>query len=152
MIKRIFYVDNIEGNDLNSGITKEKALKSIEKVNSILLSPGDEVRFKCGGTWQGMLQPKGNGEKYAPIRISSYGEGEKAEIDGAGAYAGILLDGVSNYKAVFMHNYYEACQCPLDNERLSKVEINIWDLLVHPKDGKDWLQDKWDLLCKFARG
>ena len=44
-----------------------------------------------------MLSLHGNGERFAPVRISSYGEGGRPEIDGDGSYAGVFLQGVSHY-------------------------------------------------------
>ncbi|MCI9664716.1 MAG: right-handed parallel beta-helix repeat-containing protein [Lachnospiraceae bacterium] len=94
---RIFYVDSVDGNDLNSGTVKEKPWKSLDRVNRMILEPGDEVLFRCGGRWRGMLSLHGNGERFAPVRISSYGEGGRPEIDGDGSYAGVFLQGVSHY-------------------------------------------------------
>lgn len=97
MSGRKFYIDHIMGDDSFCGTSQEKPWKTIEKANSQQLEPGDEVLFCRGRKWKGMLVPHGNGGKYAPIHIAAYGEGEKPEIDGAGAFAGILLEGVSHY-------------------------------------------------------
>lgn len=49
MTGRIFYVDSAEGCDENCGTEEKKPWKSLEKVNSLYLRPGDEIRFKRGG-------------------------------------------------------------------------------------------------------
>ena len=44
---RIFYLDAVNGNDENSGITPDAALKSLEASNQILFGAGDKLRG-CG--------------------------------------------------------------------------------------------------------
>lgn len=96
MEKRVFYVDSKEGSDKNSGTSTEQAWKSLDRVNQERLYPGTKVCFKCGGSWKGTLLLRGEGIKAAPIVITSYGKGEKPEIDGDGAYSAIYLQGVSH--------------------------------------------------------
>lgn len=73
----IYYVDSENGNDTNNGTSEGTAFQTIEKINSIEFQPGDQILFKCGGTWTGALMPKGSGEEGNPITIGSYGEGPK---------------------------------------------------------------------------
>lgn len=73
----IYYVDSENGNDTNNGTSEGTAFRTIEKINSIEFQPGDQILFKCGGTWTGALMPKGSGEEDNPITIGSYGEGSK---------------------------------------------------------------------------
>ena len=56
---RIFYLDAVNGNDENSGITPDVALKSLEAANQILFGAGDKLLLKCGCEWKGMLCPQG---------------------------------------------------------------------------------------------
>lgn len=98
--KRIFYVDNRNGDDINNGLSPEQAWKSLEHLNTEGFLPGDVIRLKKGCEWHGMLAPKGSGSRYAPIVLESYGEGEVSDrpvIHGDGAYAAILLEGVSHW-------------------------------------------------------
>lgn len=44
-----------------------------------------------------MLTLRGDGGRHQPVRITAYGEGEKPEIDGCGAYDGVLLEKSSHY-------------------------------------------------------
>ncbi len=54
--RRTFYVDSQNGRDGNNdGLSADKAWRSLERVNSAELKPGDTVRFKCGGLWRGSL-------------------------------------------------------------------------------------------------
>ncbi len=78
---RAYYVSN-SGNDSGGG-TKESPYKTIAKINTIKLNPGDGVFFKAGETFKGTLAigAESHGSWQASINISSYGKG-KAIIDG----------------------------------------------------------------------
>lgn len=52
---RIFYLDAVNGNDKNNGITPDEALKSLEAANRIVFGEGDKLLLKCGCVWKGML-------------------------------------------------------------------------------------------------
>ncbi len=93
--KRIFYVDNSNGDDSFSGLSEEEAWKSLERVNEQTFLPGDSICLKKGGQWHGMLAPKGCGAPFLPIVLGSYGEGAMPVIHGDGSYAAILLEEVS---------------------------------------------------------
>lgn len=67
------------GNDANDG-SQATPLKTIGKVNSLPIAPGDKIFFNGGDTFFGSLIPK-SGTQTAPIIISSYGTG-KARITG----------------------------------------------------------------------
>ena len=54
--------------------------------------------LKCGCEWKGMFCPHGDGDRSQFAQIGTYGDGEAPLIDGNGAYASILLDGVSYWK------------------------------------------------------
>ena len=63
---RIFYLDAVKGNDENSGITPDKALKSLEAANQILFGAGDKLLLKCGCEWKGMLWYTGIARRFSP--------------------------------------------------------------------------------------
>lgn len=80
----IYYVDAAasEGND---GLSPEKALKTIEQVNSLKLMPGDMVLFKRNCVWNGGLFISNSGSEDAPIIYDAYGEGQNMpRINGNG--------------------------------------------------------------------
>lgn len=79
-----FYVDNVNGNDQNDGTSPTTAWKSLDKVNSITLQPGESLLFKSGGTWTGQLSPKGSGTEGNHIKIGMYGTGARPIIAGGG--------------------------------------------------------------------
>ncbi|MBE6605861.1 MAG: hypothetical protein E7635_02330 [Ruminococcaceae bacterium] len=93
-----YYVSSSNGNDKNDGLSPEKAWKTIEKVNSMTLKPGDGVFFKRGDTWRyfGSLNAKSG------ITYSAYGEGAKpyfiCSLDAAGAEKWTLTDAPNVYR------------------------------------------------------
>jgi len=96
---RVFYVDNVVGNDANAGISRSKAWASLDKVNSFTFKPGDRISFKAGTVYTGQLKPKDSGKKGQPIIIDMYGVGPKPRIDGKGAYLDtVLLENVQYWE------------------------------------------------------
>ena len=79
------------GNDSAAGTSEATAWKSLSKVNATTFQPGDNIRFKRGGVWQGTLSPQGSGNSSAQITLGSYGSGAKPLIEGAGAGAAIAI-------------------------------------------------------------
>jgi hypothetical protein len=76
-----YYVSQA-GNDDNPG-TKSRPFKSLQKLNSIQLKPGDKIFLKGKEIFQGTLSLAVNGTSDKPILISSYGNGDgNAVIDG----------------------------------------------------------------------
>lgn len=94
------YYVNPSGDDNNSGASPNDAWKSISKVNSVDLKPGDIVLFKGDNTYDGGLYfDKNDGNDSSnPVKISSYGTGRATINAGTGkgimAYntAGFIID------------------------------------------------------------
>jgi hypothetical protein len=77
--KRTFYVNPSEGSDQNTGVSKEEAWKTLEKVSDFhlkgLFQPGDDILLKAGEIFTETITFKNlNGTKQNPITISWYGE------------------------------------------------------------------------------
>lgn len=94
------YFISPSGSDTNSGISPQDPWKTISKINSIDLQPGDEVLFEGDQTYEGNIYLDENdaNDPNNPVRISSYGSG-RAMIssglsDGLMAYntSGIIVD------------------------------------------------------------
>ena len=82
----VHYIDSINGNDSNSGLSKTDAVKSINGLKIESVRPGDKFLFRNGGRYEaGFTITDWCGTKEEPIVISSYGEGEQAVlyVDGA---------------------------------------------------------------------
>jgi len=77
---RIYYLDSSNGHDKANGLSPETAWKSIDKIASVDLNPGDSVLFACGSVWSGILLINDSGIQDTPIIYSSYGEGQKPQI------------------------------------------------------------------------
>lgn len=69
------------GSDVNDGLSPAKAWKTIAKVDSAILAPGDKVLFEGGKTFTGFLYITANGSAGNTIKFASYGTG-KAIING----------------------------------------------------------------------
>ncbi|MGA1821194.1 MAG: right-handed parallel beta-helix repeat-containing protein [Thermoplasmatota archaeon] len=82
-----YYVDATKGNDSNSGTSATAAWKTVARVASKTLQPGDTVKFKRGevfkiSTAAGFLKLYDDGSANAWITIETYGTGAKPIIDG----------------------------------------------------------------------
>ncbi len=89
-----YYVDNLKGNDNNSGRTGNTAWRSLKKLNTITFEAGDRIYLKRGQTFKGYLQLTGSGQKDNTIKLTSYGTGKRPVIDGSDHQQVIqLLDG-----------------------------------------------------------
>lgn len=78
----IYYVDDINGNDSNNGLTIATAWQTIYKVSTSNFLPGDTIKFKRGGVFRGQLLPK-NGDAISHVVYSAYGNGAKPRLLGS---------------------------------------------------------------------
>lgn len=95
---REYYISN-SGNDKADGATPNSSFRSIEKLNSIVLNPGDKVFFKSGDRFTGTLRLRHSGEDGNPIVISSYGGNIKPVLSGAKIISGVKSKGNNMYEA-----------------------------------------------------
>lgn len=69
----VYYVSAFTGNDSNNGRSAGTPFKSVTKVNSLALQPGDSVLFKCGEVWRAdPLIIIASGASGKPITFGSY--------------------------------------------------------------------------------
>jgi hypothetical protein len=92
---RTFYFSSVTGSDSNNGLTTATAFKSIAKMNTLSLVPGDNVLFARGGFWRMTTDAfpsftSGNSSAY--ITYGAYGTGAKPEF-----WASINLSATSNW-------------------------------------------------------
>jgi hypothetical protein len=84
-----YYVDSIDGADSNLGTSPASAWRTIARVNSATLKPGDAILFRRGQEWREQLVLSSSGEEGRPITYASYGRlGGKPRINGADIYNG----------------------------------------------------------------
>ena len=75
-----YYVSNA-GSDAADGKSTSAPWKTVAKVNSATLNPGDQVLFASGQTFSdASLQPPGSGTEGAPISFGVYGTAGKATL------------------------------------------------------------------------
>lgn len=77
----IHYVDP-KGDDARDGLSPQTAWRSLERVNTATLVPGDRVLFRRGAQWRGQLLPQ-SGDEGAPVTYGAYGEGPKPSLLGS---------------------------------------------------------------------
>lgn len=77
-----YYVHATLGSDAASGLSEDAAWKTVGKVNSMSLSPGDTVLFARGEMWRETLTVPSSGSSGAPITFDAYGYGPLPIING----------------------------------------------------------------------
>ncbi|MBR4994737.1 MAG: hypothetical protein IKY82_01610 [Alistipes sp.] len=95
---KAYYVAS-NGNDLNDGLSPQKPIKSIDKVNSLSLQAGDAVLFERGGMWRGHIKCQQG------VTYSAYGKGDKPRIYGSpcdAAKTGVWLE--TEVKNVYVYD------------------------------------------------
>jgi hypothetical protein len=80
-----YYVDPLNGSDTGAGLSPGTAWKSISKVNSATLRPGDHILFKRGGVWREQLIVPSSGSSGAAITFGAFGSGPAPQILGSQA-------------------------------------------------------------------
>lgn len=80
------------GDDRSAG-TLNEPFKSLARVNSLRLKPGDKVLLHAGDQFPGtLIVRKRSGKSGKPILITTYGDGgERASIDAKGQLAGVQI-------------------------------------------------------------
>lgn len=78
---KTYYIDSINGNDSNSAMSPDDAVKTIYGLKLDVINPGDTFLFRNGGTYSDpIVISDWQGTKENPIVISSYGEGKTAVL------------------------------------------------------------------------
>ncbi|MGO4805122.1 hypothetical protein AB4089_08350 [Arthrobacter sp. 2MCAF15] len=87
------YFVSASGSDTNSGTSSAAPWKSLAKVNSTVLQPGDTVSFRRGDTWTGGVVTTQSGTDAAPITLNGYGSGSAPTITGGKSGNCIRING-----------------------------------------------------------
>lgn len=74
---KTYYIDSIDGENSNSGISKDNPLKSLSALENIKINPGDRILLKRGSTFWEEFEITAEGTKERPIIIGSYGNEEE---------------------------------------------------------------------------
>lgn len=99
----VYYVSASTGNDSNNGLSAGAPFKSVTKVNSLALQPGDSVLFKCGDVWRAdPLTIVKSGASGKPITFGSYPAADCANqpaLSGSQPISGWTAQGNAIYAA-----------------------------------------------------
>jgi parallel beta-helix repeat protein len=101
------YYFSAAGNDLANGTSTATPFKTIVKLNTLILHPGDNILFRCGDVFRGQIVVDSSGTSANPITFSSYGTGEKPVISGASVITGWSFNST--------YNCYEAASSSVIN-------------------------------------
>lgn len=117
------YYVSPSGSDANSGTSTTAPWQTLSKVAATVFSPGDTIRFICGGVWSGKLTAQGSGVSGNPIVIDMYGTGNKPLINGPGT---------NNSAAVYLVNqsYWEVNNLELTNTQATGDTARLTGVLV----------------------
>ena len=72
-----FYYISSQGDDLNDGLSPDRAIKSLKRLAELDLKDNDCVLFRRGDLWRGQIKAKKG------VTYSAYGKGEKPRIYGS---------------------------------------------------------------------
>jgi hypothetical protein len=102
---RTYYISSTSGNDVNDGLSPEKAWQHLSKIylkscSKDAFVPGDNILLKRGDQWDGQIRLQGNGTQQKPITIGAYGEGPKPLIYGDNE--GVRWEPVAGHDGVFV--------------------------------------------------
>ncbi len=98
-----YYVDNVNGDDSNSGQSTAAPWQTLAQVNANTFRPGTQILLKRGDVWHEQLTVPSSGSSSAPITISNYGSSSSPLpiIDGADVVSGWTLQSATTYKAPY---------------------------------------------------
>jgi hypothetical protein len=94
-----YYLDSNAGDDSNSGRRPSEAWRTIGKINSIALEPGDTVYFQRGQVWRETLEPHNGGAPGRPVTFTAYGKGAAPLISGSDVVTGWSASNGAIYRA-----------------------------------------------------
>ncbi|MCS6916680.1 MAG: right-handed parallel beta-helix repeat-containing protein [Chitinophagales bacterium] len=92
------YYLSASGNDAASGTSPNDAWRSLAKLNTVVLYPGDSVFFACGSIFEGQLFLNYSGSENAPIYLGPYGNGTLPVLSGTISLNGWTLHAPNIYK------------------------------------------------------
>lgn len=75
-----YYLDASTGCDSQAGLSESSAWKTLENLAHVQLQPGDQILFKRGELFKGVLNLSGSGTPELPILIGAYGSGNEKPI------------------------------------------------------------------------
>lgn len=120
----VYYVDSVNGNDANSGVSPQQAWRSLGQASAAPLNPGDQLLLARGSRFADRLVIGASGTPAAPILVSAYGAtGNTPVIESTGtAEHCVSLDG--SYVTMTHLNVYNCSGAGGVLIRGSSVEVS----------------------------
>lgn len=152
-----YYVSS-SGNDGNSGLSAATAWRTISKLNTIDIEPGDIILFEGGTIFPGnmLLGAEDSGTPSLPVIISTYGAGRATisagnsygikayncagfrianlNIEGSGATVNNAI-GIDIYMDVASNlSYIRIDSCNVSGFKISGIQFGCWDTYAGFRD------------------
>ena len=117
----IYFVNSINGNDENAGLSESTAFKSLKMINELSLMPGDKVMLAKGSVFENeFLHIKNCGDINGDlIEITSYGDGDLPKINANG-------NGIWHQDLVVIRNAYSIDDNLIVNWNPGKFEVLVY--------------------------
>ena len=74
------YIDSNEGDDKNSGNSKQSAWATLVNLDKTKLKPGTTIHLKANSEFNGFIEINDSGTEGNPIILKSYGDGKLSLI------------------------------------------------------------------------
>ncbi|MBP2057589.1 hypothetical protein J2Z60_000760 [Lactobacillus colini] len=161
-----YYIDSNSGNDSNSGKSESEPWRSLNNLKHVVLNPGDKILLKSGSKFYGKqsaLSFKGSGTSEDKIIITSYGNGDRPQLNGQGEIENVIslfnqeyitIKGLeitnlsSRYNTSFLLNSSNNRSLNLRGINVSAKDygivhgITIQDMYIHDINGN--ISSKWN--------
>lgn len=104
-----YYMHPVYGDDTNDGLSRKKAIKTLEKASTLRLLPGDRLLLAGGQTFYGSLrlqQLQGTSDRPIVVKTVKWKASDPAQpaiIDARGVQQGILVEDCAHLKISFIH-------------------------------------------------
>lgn len=140
-----YFVNSATGNDTNSGISADQPFRSIERVNGLMLKPGDRILFAAGQTFPGELRLIGvPGLQQEPVVVDRYpAGGANFIIDAKGKSNGVLIQDCSF--VVVKHATIEADGYAVGHDPVEAMRVGVMIRATTGKISKNILLDSLEI-------
>lgn len=88
-----YYLDGLSGNDSSPGTSSRSPWKTLSRIQSQTIKPGDTILLKRGRLWREQLSITSSGTSKKRITFGAYGSGPKPIIIGSEEVTGWVQDG-----------------------------------------------------------
>ena len=95
------YIDSNEGDNKNSGNSKQNAWATLVNLDKTKLKPGTTIHLKANSEFNGFIEINDSGTDGNPIILKSYGDGKKPIINGNGEKKYTILFNICSVQGDF---------------------------------------------------